>query len=347
MQKSLHIWLILIALMTVTANISKAQTIDTVCASVAERVYRVQPTPGSTYYWQVEGGTITSSLGLDSIVVLWKTAPGTYNIKVVEQSKFGCFGDTVRAKVYIGKPVVSISGKNDICRGQAVMLTANGAKKYLWNTGETTQSIIALPNSNTNYSVVGFTECNPDTANFNVNVFDLPKADFSFSPKAPNLNEKVTFTYNGENGSQWEWIFNNGNTFAKDSNSLVTQYIYTDGGEKQVTLVVKNKAGCIDSVTYKIFVDAEAYIFIPTAFTPDGDNLNDVFKPVLTGIKNFELKIYNRWGENIKTLVGEGDSWDGTFRDQKVQEGVYIYTVTAKGNNNRNYYLNGVIKVLY
>jgi gliding motility-associated-like protein len=227
------------------------------------------------------------------------------------------------------------------------MLTANGAKKYLWNTGETTQSIIALPNSNTNYSVVGFTECNPDTANFNVNVFDLPKADFSFIPKAPNLNEKVTFTYNGENGSQWEWIFNNGNTFAKDSNSLVTQYIYTDGGEKQVTLVVKNKAGCIDSVTYKIFVDAEAYIFIPTAFTPDGDNLNDVFKPVLTGIKNFELKIYNRWGENIKTLVGEGDSWDGTFRDQKVQEGVYIYTVTAKGNNNRNYYLNGVIKVLY
>ncbi|MGZ5281722.1 MAG: T9SS type B sorting domain-containing protein [Bacteroidia bacterium] len=349
MRNALHIWSIFFFLMVAASSLSKAQTVDTVCASFAERVYRVQPTPGSTYFWQVEGGKITSAPGLDSIQVLWSNmTPGFYDVKVVERNKFGCFGDTVRAKVLVGSLQVSIDGKKDICNGQAVLLTAKGAKNYLWNTGATTQTIIANPTSKTDYSVIGYTDiCNADTAQFAVDVHPLPKADFSFTPKEPSVNEDITFTYKGKDGTDWKWLFDkNPNNIRNDDNTFVTNYSYTEGGEKIVTLVVSNKAGCRDSISYKIFIDEEAYIFIPTAFTPDGDNLNDVFKPVLTGVKTFELTIYNRWGERIKTLGGEGDTWDGTFRNTMVEQGVYIYTVKAQGNNNRWYHLNGVIQVL-
>ncbi|RYZ99110.1 MAG: T9SS type B sorting domain-containing protein [Sphingobacteriaceae bacterium] len=347
MQKAIKIWFTLI-LMVIGNNLSQAQTIDTVCANGAERVYRVMPTPGSTYFWKIEGGRATTVQGLDSIGVQWAVSPGIYTIKVVERSKFGCLGDTVRAKVLVGRPVVTIDGKTDICKGQAVMLTANGARNYLWNTGATTQTIVADPHENTNYSVIGYTDiCNPDTADFLVNVYDLPKADFSYSPKEPGVNEKVTFTYKGQNGKDWEWVIKNGTGFTKDNNKYVSEYTFTEGGDKEVTLVVKNKAGCIDSITYKFFIDDEAYIFVPTAFTPDGDNVNDFFKPVLTGVKTFELQIFNRWGERIKTLTGENDSWDATFRNERVQEGIYIYVLKAQGMNNRWYYLNGAIKVIY
>ncbi len=350
MQNAKYIWPIIFLLMLGASTLSKAQTVDTVCASFAERVYRVQPTAGSTYFWQVQGGQINSAPGLDSIKVIWSNmAPGFYDIKVVERNKFGCFGDTVRAKVLVGAPHVTIDGKKDICSGQAVLLTAKGAKNYLWNTGATTQTIIANPSSRTDYTVIGFTDaCNPDTAQFVVDVHPLPKADFSFAPKEPSVNEEITFTYNGKDGTGWEWLFNKGNNNnKKDTNSFVTHYTYSEGGEKIVTLVVKNKAGCMDSISYKIFVDEEAYIFIPTAFTPDGDNINDFFKPVLTGVKTFELQIYNRWGEHIKTIASEGDSWDATFRNKRVEQGVYIYVVKAQGKNNRWYYLNGIIQVLY
>ncbi len=347
MQKVMHIWFVFILVVT-TFTQGKAQTIDTVCASVAERVYRVLPTPGSVYFWQVQGGKITSNQGADSIAVLWNVTPGLYKISVVERSKFGCIGDTVKANVLVGRPVVSIDGKNDICKGQAVLLTANGAKNYLWNTGATTQTIVTNPNTNTNYSVIGYSDvCASDTAQFAVNVYPLPKADFSYTPKEPIINEKVTFTYKGVNGKDWEWLIKNQTGFTKDTNSIITEYTFTEGGDKEVTLVVTNKAGCRDSVTYRFYIDDEAYIFIPTAFTPDGDNVNDVFKPVLTGVKTFELQIYNRWGERIKTLTGQDDSWDATFRNERVQEGVYIYVLKAQGNNNRWYYMNGAIKLLY
>lgn len=86
----------------------------------------------------------------------------------------------------------------------------------------------------------------------------------------------------------------------------------------------------------------EAVIFVPDAFSPNNDGLNDVFTPFNIGFKNYTLSIYNRWGQKI----AEGQNWDGTFNGITVPPGIYTYTLTGKTGNDENVYLKGQVSVV-
>jgi gliding motility-associated-like protein len=72
-------------------------------------------------------------------------------------------------------------------------------------------------------------------------------------------------------------------------------------------------------------------IFIPNAFTPNGDGINDDFGVKGEGIQNFKMLIYNRWGEVIYSSTNPGEHWDGKVNNEPVENGVYVYEVFAKG----------------
>ncbi len=86
-------------------------------------------------------------------------------------------------------------------------------------------------------------------------------------------------------------------------------------------------------------------IWMPDVFTPNGDSLNDLFTPVFSGIKSWNINIYSRWGVIVYSYastsprpspLGEGDRWDGNFKGQPAPNGVYVYDLNAtdyKGNN--------------
>ncbi|MEO8087960.1 MAG: gliding motility-associated C-terminal domain-containing protein [Bacteroidota bacterium] len=72
-------------------------------------------------------------------------------------------------------------------------------------------------------------------------------------------------------------------------------------------------------------------IFIPSAFTPNEDGINDSFGVKGEGIQNFKMLIYNRWGEVVYSSTNPTEHWDGKFNNQPVENGVYVYEVFAKG----------------
>lgn len=86
---------------------------------------------------------------------------------------------------------------------------------------------------------------------------------------------------------------------------------------------------CFDSDTVEI--DTCPLFFIPNAFTPDGDGLNEVFKVEGVGLNEFQLYIFNRWGQLIFESKDPEVGWDGTFKGNPVQVDVYVYKLIYKG----------------
>ena len=87
-------------------------------------------------------------------------------------------------------------------------------------------------------------------------------------------------------------------------------------------------------------------VFIPNAFTPNGNDLNELFKPEGIFIANYTMKIFNRWGEKIFEGQGCGIGWDGNYRSEKVPAGVYVYNVNVKGTDGKWYPFSGDVTVL-
>jgi gliding motility-associated-like protein len=86
----------------------------------------------------------------------------------------------------------------------------------------------------------------------------------------------------------------------------------------------------IFSVSNYAEVYAPEAVFIPTAFTPNSDGMNDVFRVKGENLQNFKLLVYDRWGEKIYESSNPNEGWDGTYKGRPVQQDTYVYQVTAK-----------------
>jgi gliding motility-associated-like protein len=120
-----------------------------------------------------------------------------------------------------------------------------------------------------------------------------------------------------------QWTFGAG-TGSSDLNPVHT---YPDTGSYLVTLFVQNIYGCTDTVSQIVEIIPVFSVFVPNAFTPNGDGINDIFTLEGMGIVELTLNIFNRWGENIYTSNGFGKGWDGTVQknNQQAQQDVYVY----------------------
>ena len=345
-KKTYRLILILIGILTgyLSATAQSSQVIDTIVVPAANaRVYRVVPEPGIKYFWIIDCGTMLSPNGLDSIKVKWCNNPGMHTIKVVESTIYGCMNDTMVAKVKVtGDLIVSIAGAKDICEGETVVLSAYGASTYLWNTGATDSQIVVQPVTTTTYSVVGYLGALSDTAQTVVNVHPRPKANFTYSPDNPDVNQLISFYFTGQ-GDKIKWYFDSSGV---GDTTLDAEHSFDSVGTKTVTLVVTNKTGCTDKITMKVFIQEKTYIFVPTAFTPNGDGLNDVFKVVSNDIISLQMQVYNRWGEQIFVSNDQNQGWDGTFRGVPVEDGVYLYLIQAQTNDLRWHYLSGNVTLV-
>jgi gliding motility-associated-like protein len=90
----------------------------------------------------------------------------------------------------------------------------------------------------------------------------------------------------------------------------------------------------------------ESKIFIPNAFTINSDGLNENFTIKGIYIKEYNIKIFNRWGEKVYDSNSFKTHWDGTFNGQNVSQNVFIYTITAKGVDDKIYHLSGDVTLL-
>ena len=164
-----------------------------------------------------------------------------------------------------------------------------------------------------------------------VEVFESPEANFYFNPD-PAIQHEVTEFVDISHGNPklWEWYLEG--EYISDEER--PSHIFEETGEYWVQQIIFNEYGCSDTMDHWVEVIGTFTVYVPNAFTPDGNNLNNTFKPVMIDVvpDNYEFLIFNRWGEIIyKTNDLEGD-WDGTFQGETVADGVYIWKVIVTDN---------------
>ncbi|MCX6306645.1 MAG: gliding motility-associated C-terminal domain-containing protein [Bacteroidetes bacterium] len=107
-------------------------------------------------------------------------------------------------------------------------------------------------------------------------------------------------------------------------------------GNHQVIYKYTDSHGCKNADSATVFVrhgrECEIVIWVPNAFTPDGDGVNDIFRPVSNNIRQFSMKIYNRYGQLVFTSSNPENGWDGTFHDGRSPEGNYIYIIVYQSS---------------
>jgi gliding motility-associated-like protein len=108
-----------------------------------------------------------------------------------------------------------------------------------------------------------------------------------------------------------------------------------------VALIASNGV-CADTA-YATIIGENTFIGLPTVFTPNDDGKNDQFIAKYYGIASLTVEVYSRWGELVFADDQLGFAWDGTFRGEPAQEDVYIWVVTAVGENGFSQQLQGTV----
>lgn len=236
-------------------------------------------------------------------------------------------------------PQVYAGADTTICYGSQAQLNASMVAAYFtWSpvstmTQSNTLSPVAHPTTSTAYTItVTDTLGCPKPVSDTVNVFVVPKIIVFAGndtvvvvgqPLQLNAiaNDSLTlnFTWNPTNWLSDPSIYNPIATFPSSVDSIT--YVVT----------AATAEGCYgsDAIHIKVF-KTNADIFMPNAFTPNGDGRNDVFKPILVGISKLSVfSIYNRWGQLVYTTSQNGKGWDGTIHGQKQDPGTYVYMVSG------------------
>jgi len=299
-------------------------------------------TPSYSYLWNTTPAQNTQTAN--------NLPPGNYSVAITDAN--GC---TSTASVTITQPpplTLSVAGDDSVCAGDSVMLTAipsggTPAYTYVWIPGpQNGDSVSVSPTTNTSYTVT-MTDANGCTSlpqTFNVLVLPTPTANFD-TASSGTYGSMFAFTDLSSNGTSWSWDFGD-NT----SGSILQNPVHTfpGAGTYTVTQVVFNQYGCPD--TFRIIVEINEGIIIPNVFTPDNDGVNDVWYIPNSGMKEFHVDIYDRWGLKVFETTADEIRWDGHSTSGKLlNDGTYYFVLKAvlkSGYIGKDYSTNGFVTLL-
>jgi gliding motility-associated-like protein len=170
--------------------------------------------------------------------------------------------------------------------------------------------------------------CVDDTALTNIiRVFPVPAASFVPEPEVTTIWEPfIQFENLTVNGSIYAWDFGD----SAVSEDFRPTHEYTDTGTYAVILYVVNSYGCMDTVTGIVRVEYGYTFYIPNAFTPNNDGINDFFQGYGTSVSEYEMQIFDRWGKKIFVTNDYFRPWNGRSGNTAVQSDVYVYTIRVK-----------------
>jgi gliding motility-associated-like protein len=277
----------------------------------------------------------------------------TYTVTGV--TAIGCSSkDSVRIQVI--EPVKIQANSGEICAFNSVKLNATGAVTYSWSPSSgldktNISNPVASPSSTITYTVVGYDgfNCFTDTAYATVVVHPNPVINLG-SDLDLSTGSKQSLTYSLQNGPITSWLWTPGNLL---SCTNCPSPVATIKNDVAYTVYVTNSFGCKgeDNIVIKAFC-ANTQLYIPNAFTPDGDGINDVLLIQGTGIARIKsFRIFNRWGELLfeKLNFNPNDpaySWDGKIRGQVGPPDVFVYIAEVVCENGTSYMYKGNVSIL-
>jgi gliding motility-associated-like protein len=183
------------------------------------------------------------------------------------------------------------------------------------------------------------------TATQDVIVYDLPMASFDFRPGLVYVPDTELLTYNFSDGATtYAWDFGDGST----SDEKEPTHTYKVEGVYEITLIAQNDHGnsivCVDTLVRKVTAKQGGVTRVPNAFTPSpngpstsngglpgANSFNDVFLPQVKGAEEFNMQVYDRWGNLVFESISSTVGWDGYDRHGKLMPaGVYVYKLTLR-----------------
>ncbi|MDF3025833.1 MAG: hypothetical protein K0S23_140 [Fluviicola sp.] len=181
-------------------------------------------------------------------------------------------------------------------------------------------------------------------------VYPNPIADFDLTPsEVETSNTFVNFFNNSYGAVSYSWDFSDGSSGSTAENPT---HVFPDdeGGYYIVYLEAISSDGCRDTAARTVHVGEDLIYYVPNAFSPDGDEFNNVFKPILTtgfDVNSYHLQIFNRWGELIFESLNYEEGWDGTYHDEKLLDGTYIWKIKVKNrSSDKKVELDGHVTLL-
>jgi len=163
-----------------------------------------------------------------------------------------------------------------------------------------------------------------------------PIASFTPIPSIMSELDPTTQMYNNsQNASSYQWNFGDGEISV--ATSPAHTYPENSPGSYVIQLIATSPFGCTDTAYATVVVEEELIFYVPNTFTPDGDEFNQSFQPVFnSGFDpfDFNMLIFNRWGEIIFESNNAEIGWDGTYNGKRVQEGTYTWKIEFKTSKN-------------
>lgn len=338
---------------------------------VKQAVYRISGYNNSTYSWAVTNGTFTNSTA-DSIVVDWNDS-GYGNVSVVEISEFGCIGDTVNLPIYINNieidlDRVSVGFPDDRVHSEWSLVNDDLTSSPFLVQSRLFGVEVAWNNTNNEF-YTNHTDYDVNTDNYpieyrvqvtdlcgNIRTSEVHRTILltgNQDPEDYSVNLEFTPYIGWDNGVSYYEVYKSvnkqpltfagqvvqGETIVFPSDRKAFQQCYRI---KAYELDGKNKSSWSNEICFYFSPN----VYVPTAFTPNQDNLNETFHPVSVAVQTYELAIYNRWGEKIFLTNNQEEGWDGTYGGVNSPSGIYMYIIKFTDAENKAYSLSGTVQLM-
>lgn len=292
---------------------------------------------------------------------------GPYTVNISSDTVFtvtvtDMCGDTVKKSIHIQvtpAPVINIPPQGGAaCSGVTLWFKdtnlANNGDSYLWNFGDNQFSTQSNPSHTYTQSglydvtvqVTNSMGCKATaSADANITVYPAAQAQFTADPITANIfNPTINFINQSQDATFWTWYFGDGDS----SNAKNPSHTFSQPGTYYVTLTTNNDYGCNGTVTDSVIIEPEFTIWIPSAFTPNGDGKNDYFTAKGIGIAQFSMMIFDRWGNQIFTTNDISRGWDGRANggNSIALEDVYVYKIQVTDIFNEQHAYIGSVTLI-
>jgi hypothetical protein len=331
----------------------------------------------STFSWGIDGGVITTSGTGPAIVANWSGQQNA-SLFVLETSEFGCPGDTVKLDVFIDNPqiecvLVTVTPPPGSDKNVLVFYNLTNAPRYN-NTiviqrrlrGATTgfasignasptglfyTDVAALTDSNSyEYRAIAINLCGDSLySNQNTDILlrGIKTGPFSYQLSFTNyLNwPNGVLRYELHRALENKTDYQLYQTYSSPSTEDF------DNGKDHFGMwfrikAIENGGQNRESWSNDVKLYFEPLIYIPNAFSPDANGLNERFIPNSGGMKTYTMRIYNRWGEKLFETSNNEVGWDGNYLDKPVQSGIYVYVIDYSDYKNRQYQAKGTLHLM-
>lgn len=333
-------------------NVSASSTDNTICVG---QTTSVSGSGGVTYSWIPTVGLLNPNQ-----VTTSATPPNTTTYQVIGFDANGC-SDTASVTITVNPlPDVYITTTPSECGDSSGVFSFGGVVAgtgpFTYQIGNQTYTNLPIPNyPEGSYNVV-VTDANGcvSTEQVNIAMTNTASINASASPMFGVYPLNVSFNAGTSGGiNNWLWTF--GDPASSPSSQQNPSYTYTQPGTYIVHVLAWNDdPSCyvIDSI--EIEVVEQAMIQLPNVFTPNGDGTNDNFSVTLTGVKDLNVQVYDRWGKQVRDLSLTDlpgnqqtlDLWDGKSGSGEVTDGVYYYVFRATGYDGKDYPYTGFVQLI-